>query len=345
MKLLFIATSVAHFHSGKSGGVNDTIRNLTSELSTDHSITILVPQGSIVNVPATVIECKGSLSPPAQNYSEINYSDDSLVHHYINYLSNHVSNYDKVINFSFDLPLFSLFYQNLYHYVSMSSPSKQFNNEFKHYFNQHPFKYAFLSFSQFNTFNLDFSSPQVIFGGLSSCMYDFSNDPHNYMLWSGRISSEKKLNLAVHLSNQLQRPLYLCGFMEDESYYNRLSNSYDMSLISYLGYLKGDEYKNVLSKAYVFLHTATWIEAFGKVVLESLLSGTPVIAHNYGGPSEIIEHNVTGFLVDESDLSWKSAITSVDNISRHSCYKHAKANFSLDIFIRRLFNWIQAHNN
>ena len=39
-------------------------------------------------------------------------------------------------------------------------------------------------------------------------------------------------------------------------------------------------------------------EPFGRVVCEAMAAGTPVVAMNRGGPATILEHDVTGWLVD-----------------------------------------------
>ncbi|MCY2927558.1 MAG: glycosyltransferase, partial [Planctomycetota bacterium] len=44
------------------------------------------------------------------------------------------------------------------------------------------------------------------------------------------------------------------------------------------------------------VHTAD-TEPFGRVIIESMAAGVPVIAADGGGPSEIIERDVTGILV------------------------------------------------
>ncbi len=47
----------------------------------------------------------------------------------------------------------------------------------------------------------------------------------------------------------------------------------------------------------LILHTSTDPEAFGRIIIEAQAMGRCVIASNHGAPLEIIEDNVTGFLV------------------------------------------------
>ena len=42
-----------------------------------------------------------------------------------------------------------------------------------------------------------------------------------------------------------------------------------------------------------------WPEPFGLVAIESMATGTPVIARRAGALTETVEHGVTGFLVDD----------------------------------------------
>jgi glycosyltransferase involved in cell wall biosynthesis len=46
---------------------------------------------------------------------------------------------------------------------------------------------------------------------------------------------------------------------------------------------------------------ASWGEAFGLVLVEAMALGTPVVATSAGGPSEIVEDGVSGFLVPPGD--------------------------------------------
>jgi len=51
----------------------------------------------------------------------------------------------------------------------------------------------------------------------------------------------------------------------------------------------------------VVVHCSTSPEPFGRVIVEAQLAGKPVIATRGGGPSEIIEDRITGFLVTPND--------------------------------------------
>lgn len=52
----------------------------------------------------------------------------------------------------------------------------------------------------------------------------------------------------------------------------------------------------------VLLHLSTMPESFGRVVVEAMAAGRPVVAFNHGAVSELLEHGVTGYLVPMGDL-------------------------------------------
>ena len=59
-----------------------------------------------------------------------------------------------------------------------------------------------------------------------------------------------------------------------------------------------------------------WPEPFGLVAIESMATGTPVIARRAGALTETIEHGVTGFLVDDVDEAALAVERSASSTAR-----------------------------
>ncbi len=76
------------------------------------------------------------------------------------------------------------------------------------------------------------------------------------------------------------------------------------------------------------------------MVVEALACGVPVICYRRGGPTEIIEHEKTGFLVEPDSIDGLvEAIKSIDRISRDASRASAEAEFSLAAMGDRVEEW------
>lgn len=99
----------------------------------------------------------------------------------------------------------------------------------------------------------------------------------------------------------------------------------------------------------VVLHTSVTPEPFGRVVIEGMILGKPVIASNSGGPTEIISDGVDGFLRDPRDTTGIARLLSelVENrelygeISSHAREK-AETEFSATAHARKVLHFYES---
>jgi glycosyltransferase involved in cell wall biosynthesis len=91
------------------------------------------------------------------------------------------------------------------------------------------------------------------------------------------------------------------------------------------------------------IHAAVEPEPFGRVVLEAMALGRPVVATNLGGPLEIIEDGVSGFLVKAGDPSAlaEKIIALIGDPSlreklRAGALSQTKERFGVEAYIRRI---------
>ena len=88
----------------------------------------------------------------------------------------------------------------------------------------------------------------------------------------------------------------------DRSYYKtRIKPLLTDPLIEFIGEMGDSEKGAFLGDATALLFPIDWPEPFGLVLIEAMANGTPVIAFGRGSVPEIIDHGVTGFVVDNVD--------------------------------------------
>ena len=128
-----------------------------------------------------------------------------------------------------------------------------------------------------------------------------------YLAFLGRISPEKRPDRAIRIARQAGLPLKMAAKVDraDIDYYETtirpLIDSHDVEMIGEIG---DDRKSAFLSGAKALLMPIDWPEPFGLVMIEAMACGTPVIAYRNGSVPEIVDHGVTGFIVDnEADAA------------------------------------------
>ncbi|MGK6322256.1 glycosyltransferase family 4 protein [Sphingomonas sp. DT-51] len=161
---------------------------------------------------------------------------------------------------------------------------------------------------------------------------DFAFDPRGSddLLFFGRIHPDKGAAEAIAAARASGRHLHLYGIVQDQGYHDRtVTPALAGAGVTWHGAVGGAERVAALGRARALLHLINFDEPFGLSVVEAMACGTPVIANRRGAMPELIEHGVTGFLVDNVDQAVE-AIEHVGELDRAACRRRVEALFSVE---------------
>lgn len=140
----------------------------------------------------------------------------------------------------------------------------------------------------------------------------------SYLAFLGRISPEKRVDRAIRIAQRCGLPLKIAAKIDtaDQDYFDELIRPMlDTPGVEFIGEIGEREKPAFLSGALALLVPIDWPEPFGLVMIEAMACGTPVIAFNRGSVPEVIEHGVTGFIV-EDETNAASAVRHLPPLSR-----------------------------
>jgi glycosyltransferase involved in cell wall biosynthesis len=161
---------------------------------------------------------------------------------------------------------------------------------------------------------------------------DFPFDPHGSedLLFFGRIHPDKGAAEAIAAARRTGRRLVMAGIVQDQDYHKaHVVPALDDRSVVHLGPVGGAARTKTLGSARALLHLINFEEPFGLSVVEALACGTPVIAFKRGSMPELIQHGVTGFLVDSIDEA-VDAVGRIGEIDRAACRAAVAARFTVE---------------
>jgi len=132
------------------------------------------------------------------------------------------------------------------------------------------------------------------------------------VLYVGRISKEKNLDILVAASREIERkklPVRLL-FVGDGPYAKEIKRLLPGALFT--GYLAGEELARAYASADLFAFPST-TDTFGNVILEAQASGIPCIVSDTGGPRDLVTDGEDGYVVRSHDVS--ELASSIEKLS------------------------------
>ena len=108
----------------------------------------------------------------------------------------------------------------------------------------------------------------------------------------GRLANEKRVDDLAILEKRDDIQLVIVGDGPA-----RLRLERELPSAKFVGYQSGEDLARYYASLDIFVHTGKH-ETFCQSIQEALASGVPVIAPNSGGPTDLVKHGWTGFLID-----------------------------------------------
>ena len=162
--------------------------------------------------------------------------------------------------------------------------------------------------------------------------------PHDeiILICVARLAAEKGFGFLARVATELRVrglrfKLYIVGGNKEAEVEGETKALFSHAVLDgsviFAGFKVGEALAEAYASADLFLHCSI-TETFGLVVLESMASGVPVIARDEGGPSDTINHGISGLLVPPSDLSGfvdQVILLANNDRLRHSFGEQARA--------------------
>ena len=183
--------------------------------------------------------------------------------------------------------------------------------------------------------------------GIPARQFPFQERSQGYLAFLGRISPEKRPDLAIRLARGAGLPLKIAAKVDasDAHYFETTVKPLLRDpQVEYIGEIDDQRKAAFLGGASALLFLIDWPEPFGLVMIEAMACGTPTIAWNRGAVSEVIEHGVSGFIVN-SEAEAKEAIARIPFLSRAGVRRAFEGSFTatvmaksyLDVYRRLLY--------
>jgi glycosyltransferase involved in cell wall biosynthesis len=166
--------------------------------------------------------------------------------------------------------------------------------------------------------------------------YPVHRERGEYLLFLGRMNSDKGCHRAVQVAREAGVPLKIAGKMREppeREYFEACVAPGLGDGIEYLGETSHEKKVSLLQNARATLFPIEWEEPFGLVMIESMACGTPVIATRWGAVPEVIEEGRSGVIVDDY-RDMVAALADADRLEPLECRRSVEERFSSHRMVR-----------
>jgi len=170
----------------------------------------------------------------------------------------------------------------------------------------------------------------TIHHGIPAALHQPSFALGGYLAFLGRISAEKRPDRAIRIARAAGIPVKIAAKIDkvDEDYFrNDILPLIEGPGVEFVGEINEREKTKFLGEAAALLFPVDWPEPFGLVMIEAMACGTPILAFRCGSIPEIIEHGITGKVVN-SELEAIAALPEILSYDRRAVRRRFEERFT-----------------
>lgn len=193
-----------------------------------------------------------------------------------------------------------------------------------------------LEFSAISQFMMagvkDIGAWHLVYNGVPLASYDFkaSVPPDAPLAFLGRIEEIKGPHIAIEVARRANAGLVIAGNIPEAHrgwFEQNIAPHIDGDRVRYIGPVDDKQKNELLGSARAFLMPILWEEPFGIVMAEAMACGTPVIGFRRGAVPEVVEDNLTGYVVDTTE-EMGVALSAIETIDRFAVRARVERMFS-----------------
>lgn len=172
-----------------------------------------------------------------------------------------------------------------------------------------------------------YGSERFVLNGIdpADCLYSEVKDDYFLFISNMDRHEGKGLDVALSLSAEMGFRLVVVGASRDAGIIGRVAEMCRAVGAEYLGDVRGARKAELYAGAKALLFPTRLNEAFGLVIAEALMSGTPVICSDSGACPEVVSPEV-GFVCRTRE-EYVGAVERVGDISPRACRAKASREF------------------
>ncbi len=221
-----------------------------------------------------------------------------------------------------------------------------YKRELSEFYSHYP-DVEYVSISRFQQQKESMPRIRTIHHGVDTSLYRVQEKKQEYLSFLGRVAPMKGTHTAIEVAKRSGIPLKIAGEVQPifrDYFESRVKPHIDGKFIEYIGRADLETKNELLGNSLAMLFPIEWDEPFGLVMIESMATGTPVLAFPRGASPEVVKDGVSGYLCNSAEDMVDAARELPGRISPAALRAYVEKNFSVDRMVSDYANLYLEHS-